>query len=75
MKPSFATPTRAPHRTPHGARRLALLMAAALALPVHAAPPDAGHWVGTWGAGAGGPPLPGHGQTFSKLSVIGGGLN
>jgi lysophospholipase L1-like esterase len=51
------------------ARSLAVLIAAALALPLHAAPLGAEHWVGTWGAGAGGPPLPGHGQSFTNQTL------
>jgi lysophospholipase L1-like esterase len=65
MKLSFATPSRAVRRP----RSLAWLAAVAFALPLHAAALDAGHWIGTWGAGAGGPPLAGHGQSFSKQTL------
>jgi lysophospholipase L1-like esterase len=61
MKPFFTLPSRARILTP--------LAAAALALPLHAAPLDAGHWVGTWGAAPAGAPLPGHGQTFGNQTL------
>ena len=48
---------------------LAGLIAAALALPLPATALDAGHWVGTWGAGPAGAPLPGKAQVFSNQTL------
>jgi len=63
-------------RTPREGRRIVLLaglgLATALALPppfVHAQDWSAERWVGTWGAGPGGPPLPANTQTFTDQTV------
>jgi lysophospholipase L1-like esterase len=63
MQLSFTTSSRATRRG------LAALMTAALALPLHAAPLGTEHWVGTWGAAPAGPPLAGHGQSFTNQTL------
>jgi len=62
--------------TPHARRRAVLLaglgLAAVLAWqppPVYAQNWHAERWVGTWGAGPGGPPLPANTQTFTDQTV------
>jgi lysophospholipase L1-like esterase len=64
MKPSLVT-------RPRTAVVLTGVLAAAFALPLplHAAAPNAEHWTGTWGAGPGGPPLPGKGQTLTDQTL------
>jgi lysophospholipase L1-like esterase len=71
-----------PAHGPSAARRTwiagSLLLAGSLALPplsmsAHAQAQDGDwqgeRWVGTWGAGAGGPPLPANTQTFTNQTV------
>jgi lysophospholipase L1-like esterase len=70
MKLSVTTTTGTPRRRrllPAGA-----LLAAALAFTapqLHAESSTAGHWVGTWGAGAGGPPLAAKRQPLSNQTL------
>jgi lysophospholipase L1-like esterase len=70
MKLSVTTTTGTPRRRallPIGA-----LLAAALAFTapqLHAESSTAGHWVGTWGAGAGGPPLAAKRQPLSNQTL------
>jgi lysophospholipase L1-like esterase len=70
MNPSFAPITGAPRR--RGLLRAGALLAAALAFTapqLHAESLTAAHWVGTWGAGAGGPPLAAKRQPLSNQTL------
>jgi lysophospholipase L1-like esterase len=70
MNPSFAPITGAPRR--RGLLRAGALLAAALAFTapqLHAESLTAAHWVGTWGAGAGGPSLAAKRQPLSNQTL------